>query len=476
MNRNIQARTERYVAVFAALIALLALSGRIEATVIERNTRDWQPLPAAPFSAQPVTSTSMMSLPTKVMSTTAMSTTALISETAPMTLATYAVATITSQKQLRPAELGRSPSQVLGLSLLPEAIKPTETDTPPYTSGGPSMAPSLGTTMMRSGPLSRVPGLVYSADPLASFRQDKTVVRPSTMPHILSNPHRLDGTALSAYYSWPHDFTGHIPVYTEGNWWPFVGKKQPQPPHSDLAADSGIFFRNGACVDPSLVADPLVVQGESGAFIVNKAKVSVLITSGSFPGNEQPGQVMAPVNPGETAVMPIPPTGWFPDASGRPRVPELYASVGGLDPLDAPGWHKTNSSPDYGTPGFCYTFGGRFTEMFGASWLFVGFNGNEGYDPPVSGDCMYGVALYMEDAGKHRELVAITDTDVRRQTLCAVARFNPQANAQHRLSAFPAIRRGGVFTYELLTHEDTKKLMTETDWCSGASLLTHSFA
>jgi hypothetical protein len=347
------------------------------------------------------------------------------------------------------------------------------TDTPIYTGGLPISAPTAGLGMMRGGMVARVDGYVYGSDALAPFKKDTAVVKPSSMPHVLSNPHRKDGTALNAHYAWPENFTGHVPVYTEGNWWPFVGKDQPQPPHSDLAADSGLFFRDGKLVDPVAVADPLVVPGETGAFVVNKADVSVLITSGSYPGNEQPGQVMTPVNPGETKPMPIPPLGWFPDGSGTPRVPELYASVGGLDPMDAPGWHKSGATMDYGTPGFCYTFGGRYTEMLGNQWLFAGFNGNEGYHPPISGDCMYGVALYVEDEGKPKELVAITDLNTSKQDLCAIPRFNPQVNSQQGLSAFPATKKGGVFTYVLHTHADAQNLMTETGWCSGSNKLTH---
>lgn len=68
---------------------------------------------------------------------------------------------------------------------------------------------------------------------------------------------------------------------------------QPQPPHSDLAADSGVYFSNGVLQTPTETGEPLVVRGETGATVTNMANVGVILSAGSYPGNEQPGQVCA---------------------------------------------------------------------------------------------------------------------------------------------------------------------------------------
>lgn len=158
--------------------------------------------------------------------------------------------------------------------------------------------------------------------------------------------------------------------------------------------------------------------------------------------------------------MPIPPMGWYPDANGNGRTPELYISVAGLDPLDAVGWHDSNTVPDYGTPGFAYTFGGRYGNVSGESspYLFVGFNRNEGYDPILSADPGYGVELCMQSPGGSNLLVAITDIlptgpKSARQDLWAAPQFNPGLNAQGGLSAFPNGPQGTTFIYQLVTHE-----------------------
>lgn len=335
-------------------------------------------------------------------------------------------------------------------------------ETPPYV--GPNFSDSMtGSGLIRTGPVVRVPGCVYQGDPLEPYRRDTTFVHPATTPHVLSNPYRDDGTGLNAGYYIPADFTGHIPVYTEGNWWPYIGPYQPQPPHGDFEADSGIYFIDG---QPVPTVEPKVLRGESGAIVRNETGCSILLSAGSYPGNEQPGQVMTPVNPGEEAAMPIPPRGWYPDGSGNPRVPELYVSVAGLDPMDVPGWHESNTTPDYGTPGFAYTLGAKYTPIEGASqqFLFAGFNKNEGYDPTTSGDPGYGVALYMTEPGGSQQLVALTDiymtgAAAARQELWAIPRFNPQVNAQGGLSAFPAGPEGTQFAYVFLEHDAVQELL-----------------
>jgi hypothetical protein len=69
---------------------------------------------------------------------------------------------------------------------------------------------------------------------------------------------------------------------------------------------------------------------------------------------------MTSIAPGETVAMPLPPKGWYGE-----RTPEIYVSVAGLDPVDAVGWRVSNTLP--GTPGFAYTFGGKYSGA-GTDW------------------------------------------------------------------------------------------------------------
>ncbi len=344
---------------------------------------------------------------------------------------------------------------------------------PPYT-GSDAMDPSAAPGLTRSGPLKRFANWAYTGDVLAAFRQKRGFVDPSCQTGLLSDPYRDDGTALNTGYVIPSNFSGHIPVFTEGNNWPFIGPNQPQPPHGNLQADAGIYLLNGKL---TITQRPLLVPGEIGATVTNKTNYGILISSGSYPGDEQPGQVMTPVAAGQTAPMPIPPKGWYPDGSGNPRVPELYISVAGLDPMDAVGWHISNTNPDYGTPGFAYTLGGKYTKIQGqaSQYLFMGFNRNEGYDPILSADPGYGIELFMTPSGGTRTLVAITDINTTgarsaRQDLWAASQFNPQQNVQGGLSAFPNGPEGTKFEYEFVTHDVAQKalqahsgVITETD-------------
>ena len=109
--------------------------------------------------------------------------------------------------------------------------------TPPAT-GGYYYDPNAGQQMYRSGPVKRVNGWVYSSDILTTegFKTDKGYVSPSKYPGVLTNPLRQDGTALNRGYGLASasGFNGHIPVYTEGNNWPFVGLCNPTPPYCDF--------------------------------------------------------------------------------------------------------------------------------------------------------------------------------------------------------------------------------------------------
>ncbi len=366
--------------------------------------------------------------------------------------------------------------------LMLKATTAQVSSTPPYT--GADHWTSDGQALNRTGVVNRLTSDAYKGDVLAEWRKKRGYVDPGTVKGMLSNPYHETGTGLSYGYGIPAGFTGHVPVYTEGNNWPFIGPNQPQPPHVNLGADAGIYLQNGQAVNTT---EPLLVKGSDGGTVVNRTQHGVLLTAGSYPGNEQPGQVMTPLAPGASAPLPIPPKEWYLQPNGSPRVPELYVSVANLNPLMAPGWHHSSFSnaygggggTDYGTPGFAYLFSSLYDEMnqgAGDYFLWAGFHKNEGYDPVVSGDPGYGVALYLNN-----ELVAVMDLFLTSSTtahmdLWAQGRFNPGVNGQGGLSAYPNCREGGQFRYELIPHEDAQSLISgkggasvSRDYSGGAS-------
>lgn len=334
-------------------------------------------------------------------------------------------------------------------------VEPTTTvdDTPIHNSNEFYSDSKSGLTMIREGKVIRVDDWLWKGDFLAPFRQTRGYVKPSSVEGLLSNPHRADGLALNAGYYVPSHFTGHIPVFTEGNWWPNVGKYQTGPLmyNSDFQDDCGIYFVNGKPVNTK---EPLLVNGFEGAKVTNKTKYSILVTAGSFPGNEQSGQVMTPLNPNDTKSLPMPPKGWYTEGA----VPELYASVAGIHPFDVVGWHKSRPK-DFGTPGFAYVIDGRYD--LGTKMMWFGFRKNEGYDPATSGDPGYGMAMYIDD-----ELVAVTDMqltgngDTAKQDLWAVSRFNPGICPQGGLMAGPVAREGQKVVYEFISHEEAQRLLS----------------
>ena len=183
--------------------------------------------------------------------------------------------------------------------------------------------------------------------------------------------------------------------------------------------------------------------------------------------------------------MPVPPQGWFPDATGNPRVPELYVSVANIDPLDVVGWHESCAFPqdltqsqfvqDYGTPGFAYTIGSKYSVFEGnGTFLVGGLHKNEGYDPYTAGDPGYGIAVYIDETGEipvngptsNAQLVAVTDMAqtgelTAHQDLWSLGLLNPRVNDQGGLSAFPTIRLGQTLYYELVTHDRAQQLIEE---------------
>ena len=130
------------------------------------------------------------------------------------------------------------------------------------------------------------------------FMDNTNYVKPQCVAGLLSNPLREDGLALDYnYYIIGTDrdddptlakFTGYIPVFTEGNWWPYVGSnEQPQQPYDDYHWHAGLYFVDGNVMNTE---KPLLVRGSTGAIIENTTPYSIIITSGSYPGNEYPGQ------------------------------------------------------------------------------------------------------------------------------------------------------------------------------------------
>ena len=221
-----------------------------------------------------------------------------------------------------------------------------------------------------------------------------------------------------------------------------------------------LWFVNGNPTETSNYGnEPLLVIGSDGANVKNNMNYSVSISSGSRPGNEQPGQVITIINPGDIKPLPIPPTDgptgkWFANLT-----PELYVSVAGLDPKDIPGWHTSNTTPDYGTCGFAW----NFSSHYNGNNLLLGFNKNEGYDPINSGDPGYGVSLYINGV-----LSAVTDmyslsSNSAQQDLWALPQYNPSVNGQGGLSAFPVVPKGTDVEYQFISHEEAQKLLSSVN-------------
>ncbi len=346
--------------------------------------------------------------------------------------------------------------------------------TPPYR--GADYETIEGEGLNRHGKVVRYPDYKYPDDVLSEWRKNRGFVSPGSVKGILSNPFRKDGTSLNYGLGIPGDFTGHVPIFTEGNNWPFVGPDQGAPlSYGNLETDAGLYFQNGKLVE---TREPLVVKGMERVTIVNKTEYSYLVSAGNFPGNEQPGQVMTVVSPNGKTQLPIPPKDWWTIANqntGEPMnaVPEVYASVAGLNPLDAIGWKHSSWSPtyaggeqpkDYGTPGFAYTFGSLFGRNDGtydlSNVLFAGFHTNEGYDPLVSGDPMYGCAFYAN--GKLEAVVDIKLTGTHTAEAVMVAHNDNHPNAAQGgliLSSVIGVQPGETAELHFISHEEAQKLI-----------------
>ncbi len=150
------------------------------------------------------------------------------------------------------------------------------------------------------------------------FLDDKTFIKPKCHKGLLSNPLRKDGLALDKGYYVMRGFTGHLPVYTQGNWWPNIpSNEQPQPPHDDYHWHAGLYFVNGHVAGIEESSPTLYVRGaDNGGKLENQTPYHMIITSVSYPGNGFPGQNLQilPAMHRDTgtyscAVLPTPPIG-----------------------------------------------------------------------------------------------------------------------------------------------------------------------
>lgn len=350
-------------------------------------------------------------------------------------------------------------------------------DTPP--SSTPNYAVNdNGNGLSRGGPIATYPGCAYpeGEDILAPWRQDRGFVKPSEIPGLLSNPYHKTGLAMNVYSGVPDNYTGHVPVYSEGNNWPFVGPQQLIPSSQislygsdrDLVQDAGLYFVNGEVVETE---EPLFVKGVDRLKAVNKTGCSFIITAGSFPGTEQPGQVMTVLHPNATTFVPLAPEGWWPDAV----VPETYSSVAGLNPLHIPGWHRSSWSPmyqggqqsrDFGTPGFAYNLDPNVDYNPGITQgvLFANLRTAEGYDPLVSGDPGYGMAFYIDNELRAVIDMVKTNDYEASATLVAHSYHNPQNFQQGPITvagAIMGVQPNQSAEYHYLTHEAAQALIND---------------
>ncbi len=347
--------------------------------------------------------------------------------------------------------------------------------------------PSVGDGMSRTGFVHRFDNWTYPPNVLAEWKKTRGNIDPSQTNGVLTNPYRKDGTSLSFGIEIPENFTGRVPVFTEGNWWPAIGPNQTSPlTYTDLGTDTGAVYQNGqVTVDASTTR-----RGVNRVKIINKTPYNYLVSSGVFPGNEQPGQVMNIIPASGDAQLPIPPRDWweiFFAGQFINAVPEVYSSVAGLNPLDAPGWKHSSWSPryqggiqarDFGTAGFAYTFGSLFGRNDGtfdlSNVLFAGFHTNEGYDPLVSGDPGYGCAFYINGALQAVMDITLTGTHTAQAVLVAHSRHNPGQEASafgpgfSHLKSIIGVQPNEQAELHYITHETAQQLISQQsntpDW------------
>ncbi len=365
------------------------------------------------------------------------------------------------------------------VSLILNASYSQVSNTPPYS--GPDHTTQEGQGLARKGKVVRYPGYAYPSNVMEEWHKKRGFVDPSTTTGLLSNPYRVDGTSLNYGLGVPSNFTGHVPVLTEGNYWPYIGPQQGDPgSYGNLEIDAGIYFQNGQVVSTS---EPLLRKGLDRVTIVNKTSYGYLVSSGVFPGNEQPGQVMTIIHANGRAQLPIPPKDWWSMSNGQNLVPEVYSSVAGLNPLDAPGWKHSSWSPqypggvqgkDFGTGGFAYTFGSLYGANEYSNILFAGFHTNEGYDPLVSGDPGYGCAFYINGELQAVMDIQLTGTYTAQAILVAHQNHNPDVatnpfynNERCNLKCILGVQPGQTAELHYITHDAAEALINSQSNAGG---------
>ena len=357
-------------------------------------------------------------------------------------------------------------------------------ETPPYD--GDLYQAQQGLGLSRMGFVHRYPDFVYPPEVMNEWLKTRGQIRPDSMPGVISNPYRYDGTGLNTFIGIPPDFTGHVPVFTIGNNWPFIGWQQGDPKsYNELTTDTGPYYIDGKIVN---TAEPITYQGVERVTIVNNTPYSYLVSAGMFPGNEQPGQVMTIVDSSATVQLPIPPRDWWTitnlnTGAPMPAVPEVYSSVAGLNPLDAPGWKHSSWSPkykegnqnwDFGTGGFAYTFGSLFGTGDLSDWFFAGFHTNEGYDPLVSGDPAYGCAFYVDDVLEAVMDILPFDSLRAQATIVAKDKNNPaqqisafDPNVISHLNSIIGVPPGAKAELHYIFHNEAQNLISNYEGISG---------
>lgn len=381
-------------------------------------------------------------------------------------------------------------------SLWLQPVSAQVNNTPPYNGNDYQSAQGIG--MNRKGFIHRYPNWVYPTNILAVWRKTRGGINPSVTPGVLTNPLRRDGTSLSYGLGIPANFTGHVPVFTEGNKWPHIGKNQKLPKqYNNLGTDAGPFYKNGK---PVATREALVRNGINRVTIVNKTRYSYLVSAGVFPGNEQPGMTLTVINPYGKGQLPIPPKDWWTIRNlntGAPMsaVPEVYSSVAGLNPLDALGWKHSSWSPkykggdqrrDFGTGGFAYTIAALFGRNDGvydlSNTLFAGFHTNEGYDPLVSGDPGYGCAFYINGRLQAVMDIKLTGKYTAQAILVAQKKHHPgkersffDPNRYSHLKSIIGVQPNQKAELHYITHAKAQALIRQYSSNNNWKRVTHTY-
>jgi hypothetical protein len=121
----------------------------------------------------------------------------------------------------------------------------------------------------------------------------------------------------------------------------------------------------------------------------------------------------------------------------------VWVSKKDIDPGTLEGWHQSNARPDddpnkedHGTPGFAYGVmvrdNGRLSPSFSMST-------SEGYDPEITNDPGYGMALYAYSGGQKYLVAAVSIQDIEGDSATGIA----YGNKDFGVTAYPN-HQGGV--------------------------------